>query len=147
MRLRVTYMAESTHVADSTEDSSPNTVAVNQTRADRPWLFSPGHDPRRNVLGRIPKKPTVWDETRKLASSPRHRKRIAQAAVETMEEAHSVAGTRERALFHDRDIGKVVQGYVIVEGDSPLFALFQQFNAIDSGETVDGEARELPPGE
>ncbi len=108
--------------------------------------FQPGFDPRRNLAGRLPKKRTVWDETQALASRRQNRKAIAAAAVETMKTPHSVAGSRERALFHDRDVGRVVEEFHITQDASPLDVLLMrraERSLIVEGQTVEGEAREV----
>jgi len=117
------------------ENSSPDTLRVRG--------FVKGFDPRRNTAGRIAKRPTVWDETQKLASQAKHRRRIAAAAVATMEVPHSPSGVRERALYHDRDIGTVVLRHQVDIGESRADAADAYIMQLLTGQTVDGEAKDI----
>lgn len=89
------------------ENSSPNTFAVRG--------FQRGFDPRRNTAGRIKKKPTVWDETVKLAE--RKRKQVARAYVATMEQ-ETAAGVRQREVYLDRTEGTVAHRMVVEHEDA-----------------------------
>ena len=104
-------------------NSSPATFAVKG--------FQPGFDPRRNVAGRIPKKPTVFEETQKLAT--RRRKRIARAWVDTME-GTDAAANRARADYNDRDIGTVAHRMIVAHGEVPADALYEEIRGMLTGD-------------
>ena len=93
--------------------------------------FATGFDPRRNVAGRIPKKPTVFEETQKLAT--RRRKRIAKAWVDTME-GTDAAANRARADYNDRDIGTVAHRMIVAHGEVPADALYEEIRGMLTGE-------------
>ena len=91
------------------------------------WL--PGTRPQ--PLGRIPKKPTVFEETQKLAT--RRRKRIAKAWVDTME-GTDAAANRARADYNDRDIGTVAHRMIVAHGEVPADALYEEIRGMLTGD-------------
>lgn len=106
--------------------------------------FAKGHDPRRNLAGRIKKAPTVLDETQKLAERAKNRRKIAQAWVATMATPHTAVGQRARADYRDTFHGVPKQTLVLDAGELPPgMGWLQRL----SGETVDGESRVLPADE
>ncbi len=115
------------------ENSSPDTFAVKG--------FQPGYDPRRNTAGRIKKKPTVLDETVKLAHKAKERRRIARAWVNTMAEEGTAPGNRARADFSDRVYGLPKQTLVLEQVDSPLLGFLMRHTA--QLPYVDGESRDI----
>ena len=117
------------------EDVSTATDNVSQ----KPWQFTKGNP---GGPGRPKKGTSVLDRTRQLAE--RKAKKVAEAHVNRMLR-EDATGNRAWAEYRDTFYGMPKQTLVLEQGDSPLLALYQQFNAIDAGETVD--VRELPPGE
>lgn len=133
-------MSETTDVTGAPQDNpagsdtSPTVSATgNPSPTRRPGTFVPGHDARRNVAGRIQKKPTVLDETRKLAE--RKRKQVAQAHVNRMMR-EDATGNRAWAEYRDTFYGMPKQTLVLEQGESAGMAWLQQLAA----QTVDGEA-------
>ena len=119
----------------ATQDVSTATDNVSQ----KPWQFTKGNP---GGPGRPKKGTSVLDRTRQLAE--RKAKKVAEAHVNRMLR-EDATGNRAWAEYRDTFYGMPKQTLVLEQGDSPLLALYQQFNAIDAGETVD--VRELPPGE
>lgn len=115
------------------ENSSPNTFAVRG--------FQKGFDPRRNLAGRIAKKPTVLDETKKLAE--RKRKQVAQAHVNRMMR-EDATGNRAWAEYRDTFYGMPKQTLVLEAGESGADSLDAAMAAYLAERTVDSTARELP---
>ncbi len=143
-----TTSAVSDTTTDTRQSDADNAPEVNvlgepiSRGAHGKWL--PGSRP--NPLGRIKKKPTVLDETLKLASQAKHRKQIARAWVQTMELPHTPAGNRARADYRDTFHGVPKQTLVLEQGESPLDVLLMrraERSLIVEGQTVDGEAREI----
>lgn len=100
--------------------------------------FVKGHDPRRNLAGRIKKKPTVLDETQKLAE--RKRKQLAAAHVNRMLK-EDATGNRAWADYRDTFHGVPKQTLVLEQGDAPADQLYTDLQALLSGQTVEGSAR------
>ena len=126
---------------DQDEDAGKHNLLTQPVPRDTHGRILPGYS--LNPHGRIRKKPTVWDETQRLATKAKERKAVARAHVNTMK-LEDAAGNRARADYHDRDIGKVVQGYVISVGETPADALYADLASLLTI-TVEGEAKLLPP--
>ncbi len=128
--------------AETVEDARETNV-LGEPIARQPngrWL--PGTRPQ--PLGRIQKQPTVLDETMSLAHKAKHRRRIARAWVETMEETGTAPGNRARADFSDRAYGLPKQTLVVEQSDSPLLGFLMRHAAVDPSLIVEGESRTLP---
>jgi hypothetical protein len=125
---------------ETTQDSNADSAAVDS----KPWQFKRGNDPRRNTAGRPRKRDSLLEVTRKKVESAASK--VADAKLKRLLRDDSV-GNRAWAEYRDTYYGMPKQTLVLEQGESPMLALLERFNAIDQARTVEGEARVVDDNE
>ena len=132
-------MALETALTDQpSPDDADTAVSSTHTDTEKPkrkaprTAFSAGYDPRRNLAGRPKKGESLPELLKRSIERPHIKAAVVSATVERLMRTDAV-GNRAFADVRDTVYGIPKQTLVLEQGDSPLLALFQQFNAIDAG--------------
>lgn len=123
--------------------SSPNTNTGRQKRKAPRTAFAAGYDPRRNLAGRPKKGESVPELLRRTIERPRVSQAVVQATVERLMRTDAV-GNRAFADVRDTVYGVPKQTLQLEQADSPLLAFLERRQ---QRLTVEGESRELEPGD